>query len=168
MSRVFVVEPHKMLQQAFVVALFPEHEVQASEKFPAPSTETDVVIIDAAALRERGLLTAREMGEIQAWKFPLVWIDDGRVSESGTIPDATLLRLPLSREALRAAVAQSLGTPAAPRPSGAPEIGLQGASGDGKAEPHQPKPASAKEVIELVDVFEETPDRVDTKTRNKR
>jgi len=48
-----VIEPHKMLQHAFSVALFPEHQVQVMEMIPGAMAvkEFDAVVVDAGALR---------------------------------------------------------------------------------------------------------------------
>jgi hypothetical protein len=164
MSRVFVVEPYKMLQQAFVVALSDEHQVQAAEKIPEPSTEADVVIFDAAALRERGLLTVRE---IQACKIPVIWVDEGPAAGS-PLPNAIPLSAPFTRDELRAAVAKCLELPRPEQRSKPPSEGRPDPALAGKTS--RAEPESTQEFIELVDVFEETPQGKtdDAKARNRR
>lgn len=77
MSKILVIQPHKMLRHAFVVALSFDYQVKVVESVPEPSAmkEIDLVIVDAAALRERDLLSARELRAVQGWKLPTLWID---------------------------------------------------------------------------------------------
>ena len=35
MSKIFIVQPHKMLRRAFAIALSPDHEVEISKTMPA-------------------------------------------------------------------------------------------------------------------------------------
>ena len=59
MSKIFIVQPHKMLRHAFAVALSPDHEVEISKTMPASADlqGSDLAIVDAASLRERNSLT---------------------------------------------------------------------------------------------------------------
>ena len=41
MTKILVIQPHKMLQQAIVVALFPDYHVQVSEKIPEAEPAAD-------------------------------------------------------------------------------------------------------------------------------
>ena len=58
MSKIFIVQPHKMLRYAFAVALSPDHEVEISKTMPASADlqGSDLAIVDAASLRERRLI----------------------------------------------------------------------------------------------------------------
>jgi hypothetical protein len=85
MSRILVIQPHKMLQHAFSIALFPEHQVEVAETMPdaAALKDVDLVIVDAAALRERDAMAAGELRDVQNWKTPTIWIDNASDSEGG-------------------------------------------------------------------------------------
>jgi hypothetical protein len=65
MSKILVVEPRKILQQAIRLALCPDHEVQLETNLldPKPSTikNFDLAIIDAAALRDANMLGAQHL-----------------------------------------------------------------------------------------------------------
>ena len=158
MSKILVVQPHRILRHALAVALAPDHRVEAVEIIPEagdPKT-ADMVIIDAGALRERGALTARELRLMEPWQVPTLWID----------PDAMLpnkkfknLTWPLSREELKKAVAEcltkaivaseSVGTPE--KRDGAPAAGKKERRA---AKASEPAAEVDKHVIELVDVVE--------------
>ena len=104
MSKVLVVQPDRMLRQAFTLALFPEHEVEMLHGLPgAAPTGVDAVIVDGAALKEFNSITAGELGAIQSWKVPMVWIDN----EAASLADReTLVRLnrPVTKAGLQKAL----------------------------------------------------------------
>jgi hypothetical protein len=161
MSKVLVVQPHKMLQQAIVVALFPEHQVQVLERIPAtdPSAEVDVVIIDAGALDERGTLSADEVQAVQSWQTPIIWIGSESARQRAASKNRLQLAAPIKREELRAAVAESLRSRAV-EPHAAEPATKRSAVVSARKKTAEPKADSLaadneKEVIELVDVFEE-------------
>jgi hypothetical protein len=54
MSKILVVETHRMLQQAIALALFPEHEVKIVSAIPESSElkDFDAVIVDVKSLGE--------------------------------------------------------------------------------------------------------------------
>jgi hypothetical protein len=162
MSRIVVVEPHKMLQQAFVAALFPEHQVSVSETIPDATADADIVIVDAAAMRRRGRLSAREVKEVQAWKVPLIWIDDEAASNGAPVASAIRLSAPVARDDLRAAAAQCVREIFAPLPAPAAKASRSVARLAEKTDPIESEPPNAapsdKKFIELVDVIEETPE----------
>ncbi|MGH7855543.1 MAG: hypothetical protein ACREP3_19000 [Candidatus Binatia bacterium] len=173
MSRILVVQPHRMLQQAFVVALFPEHQVQVLAEIPEVSADADVVIIDAAAMRERDLLTARELRRVQSWNVPIVWVDDEVVAKGSAESNSARLTAPIKRDDLRTAVAECLRSLSAPQPTKAPKA-IRSVVPVAKTKHIESKPESVasgsdREFIELVDVFEETPERDDggAEARNK-
>jgi hypothetical protein len=156
MSKILLVEPYKMLQHAFVAALFPEHEVKILENPPAAESfaaGADLVIVDAAALRTRKTLPADEVR--RPWQLPTIWIDNEPPTRAGSSTIARLT-LPLTREDLRAAVAgllRAVVEPAANPAAGqahSPEPRKQGAAKAKHAEP-----TDGKNIIELVEVFEE-------------
>ena len=175
MSNILIVEPHKMLQQAFVVALFPEHHVQVMEKLPdaESGTAADLVIIDAGALRARSLLTRDALSAVQSWGLPIIWIDTEALSGAA---GSSLLHLspPVKREELRTAVAACLQASSAPKPSASSARASVRSDVAAEAKAAEPKRAAGggdgeKEFIELVDVFDETSSADDgnVEARNK-
>jgi hypothetical protein len=158
MSRILVVEPHKMLQQAFVEALFPEHQVQVSEVIPDTTRDVDIAVIDGAGVRRRELLSAHELEKVHAWKVPLIWIDNEPVANGAPVANAIRLSTPIARDELRAAVAQCVRETPAAQPGAAPKAARAPARATAKIKSADSEPQSAapKEIIELVDVFDET------------
>ncbi len=108
MSRILVVQPHKMLQQALVIALFPEHEVEVFDKIPAAESlaAADVLIIDAVALRGGDALSTREVRAVQSCRVPVVWIDTDAPPDTAAFTKLVRLSPPLKRDELRGAAAE--------------------------------------------------------------
>ena len=167
MSKILLVEPYKMLQHAFVAALFPEHEVKILENPPASESlaaDVDLVIVDAAALRMRNSGPAEEVGAL--WQLPTIWIDNGPPTraESSTIARLTP---PLTREEVKAAVAGLLRAVAEPA---ANPVGGQVHSPASKktraTKAKRAEPADDKNIIELVDVFEENGEGAEASDRD--
>ena len=167
MSRVVIVQPHKMLQNAFAIALFPEHRVQVVETIPEDAAlgGADVVIVDAASLRALGALGARELLMIQSWKTPAIWIDERTDSAPQTSAKIAVLERPTSKESLSAALAQCLGNPELGRQPAHDAAGPAAAPDKRAGEPYsgEAAPTAAENLVELVDVIEEEPDD-DTRT----
>ena len=115
MSKVLLIEPDKMLRQAFTVALFPEFQIEVVEAMPdAAPKDVDAMIVDAAALHELPK-SARIVRAVTGWHLPIIWIDG---DQPGPAPDpARCIRLkrPVAKEALRRALAQCLSVTAAPK-----------------------------------------------------
>ena len=169
MSRILVVQPTKMLQQAFVVALFPEHHVQVLEKIPEadPAAVADLVIIDAAALRERNLLPAHEVRAAQSWRLPVVWVGAEALGDLAVSKNLVRLSAPVKRDELRKAVDESLRAPFAEQASTARAAKRSGSAAATKKKTTESKRHSIaaeqdREFIELVDVIEEIPGRDDS------
>jgi hypothetical protein len=161
MSKILVVQPYKMLQHALVIALFSDHQVKIVEKLPTDwaAEDADLAIIDAVALRGKTSTTANELRALENGRLPILWIDTE--TNAGDAP-SKLARLtpPLTKEELRTAVAELLRAQAPP------------AEASGQA--HSPAPHGAmvamaaadkvggeKNIIELVDVFDEAASRRD-------
>lgn len=164
MGRILVVQPVKMLQQAFVIALFPEHHVRVLEKIPEaePAAETDLVIIDAAALRERSSLPAQDVRAVQSWRIPVLWIGAEAVSGLAASKNLAQLSAPVKRDELRSAVTEGLRAPADHGLAQRPEK-QSGSIVAAKKKTSEPKLDSAlgdhdREIIELVDVIDEVPE----------
>jgi len=161
MSKILLIEPQKMLQQAIVLSLFPEHEVQLKGDLSGNSVSAakdfDLVIIDAAALREANALGGQSSGTIQGWEAPIIWIDEAGGSPTPGRKKVVALNRPIERMALQSAVAECLGTASTSTPTGMTAL----------AEKSERRPAAKEtgtsaaadvadaQVIELVDVVEE-------------
>jgi hypothetical protein len=152
-----------MLQQAFVIALFPEHHVRVLEKIPeAEPAETDLVIVDAAALCERGSLPALDIGAVQSWRIPVVWIGAEVVSGLAASKNLARLSAPVKRDALRSAVTEGLRAPPADHGSAQRAEKRFDSVVAAKKKTSEPKLDSVtggqdQKIIELVDVIEEVP-----------
>jgi hypothetical protein len=154
-----------MLQHAFSMALFPEHQVQITETIPDPDMvrEVDVVIVDAGALREQDSLHDRELLAVQSWRTPTIWIEPNPPSPAPAREKLLLFKQAIAKEALQKALAECLGANSAvkqPASSAAAER-------DPRAQVSQEAQAD-KTVIELVDVVEEGSARGRSRTRQKK
>ena len=87
MGKIVLVEPHKVLQQAIALSLFPEHEVQVEETVSASGIAAlqgiDLLIVDAAALRDSDRLSPEIARAIQSSPIPTVWIDEDEAARAG-------------------------------------------------------------------------------------
>lgn len=142
MSRILVIEPHRMLQRAFAVSFCPEHEVQLIDSIPPESPTTnnyDAVVIDAAALRERS--GSDEGLEIagRSWAMPTVWIEDKHAAVPAR-PDLVVIRKPIGRDELLSALSSV---------SASAKTGGQVPAPTGEGEPESPP------IIDLVEVVEQ-------------
>ena len=110
MSRILLIEPDLMLRHALTIALFPEHQVAAASAVPDwAAQDLDLLIVDAGALQERSLLSARERARLQKMELPLLWF-----GPDAALPDCDRdrwlrLQAPLNKEDLRRGLAQCLG-----------------------------------------------------------
>jgi hypothetical protein len=149
MSTILVIEPRKILQHATAIALFPEYEARMAETISQAEglTGFDAVIVDAAALRDRGALSPQTISAMEDWKAPMIWID-GDQPQSPKRDKLVIIKGPVSRSTIRAALAQCLEQKSPLTPGSA-------------ANTNEKRTAAAKatqqRVIELVDVVEEGP-----------
>jgi hypothetical protein len=166
MSKILVVEPYKMMQQAIVLALFPAHEVQIVETLPdsngiAAIRDYDVVVMDAAALREKNGLSAQAAGAIQDSRVPIIWLESEDGSGVANRDRLVVLHRPITRDSLSAALAQCLGPPSTnkltERADGTETERQQSARGAAKEKKKKTAAADRpqSQIIELVDVVEE-------------
>ncbi len=152
-----------MLSHALTIAVFPEHHVATAPATPdTAAKDFDLLIVDAAALQARNLLSARECDGLKAWKLPLLWFGpDAALAESDR--DRWLrLQLPLTKETLRRALAQCLGASAdaakgieeqaAQLPVETPRIAQPKARKKKSGET-----GAGKKIIELVEIVDDTP-----------
>jgi hypothetical protein len=154
MKTILIIEPHKMLQHAIAISLFPQYQTRVAAVIPVPGEikDVDAVIIDAASLREINGLTAQAMASIQECKVPLIWIDD---DDSPLVQNAksVLVTRPIGRQSLQNAVAGCLDETSKTVGNGSPP-----AAGE-RARPaaHVLADQTESKVIELVDVVQEEP-----------
>src|ERR1043165_2417999 len=149
MSRVLLIEPHRVLQQALALSLFPEHDVRVEDSIDAGviggMKDTDLLIVDAAALRAAGKLAPDLQRALEAAKTPTLWIDDGSAQPKRA--NLTVMAPPITSGSLQSAVADLL--------SGGSEKPKKSAAA---ARAEAPAEAGA-ELIDLVEgVKEEAPD----------
>lgn len=169
MSKILVIEPYKMLQQAFAAALPFEHKVRVMETVPDAVTlkDFDVVIVDVATLMEKESLAAGDLRAVQAGKVPTLWIESDRGPVAPIRDKLISLRRPLQKDALHKALAECLAVAAGARPMGA-AITVKSAAKEakkGKARNVAAPAASGPRIIELVEVVEEMPPQEETSTQ---
>jgi hypothetical protein len=160
MSRILLIEPYRLLQHAFTAALFAEHELAIAEAVPDTVRGADLVILDAAALRERGLLSGMEPGMIQRWQVPVVWLDaddQAEVPGAGTIIRA---KLPVDKAALKQALLAARAASVEPIAPTRPTLLRRDERVSKSPKAKQPEMSSVageskENIIELVDVVEE-------------
>jgi hypothetical protein len=160
MSKILLVQPYKVLQHALVVALFPEHQVKIVEKLPTDwaAEDADLAIIDAVALRGKASTMANEIRAPENWRLPILWIDSE--TSTGNAP-SKLHRLapPLTKEELRTAVAELLRAQAPSAEASHDEAHFPAPRGAKAAMAGADKVGGDKNIIELVDVFDEAAER---------
>jgi hypothetical protein len=144
MAKVFLIEPHRVLQQAIVLSIFPEHDVQVVEQADpgaiAELNAVDLLIVDASALRDAGNLTEEASRALQNASMPIIWIDDGS-AEPPKRDKLLVVKKPIESASLYSAVAEYLG------PTGVPR--------ERKPLAQKGKARNEPEPIELVEIVEE-------------
>ena len=153
MSKILIVEPHKMLRHAFTVALSADHEIEIAKALPPPETlkGVDIAIIDAASLRE-STGTAPDPSSAESWHMPIIWIDDNPGSAAEKL---LCLKPPVDREALKRAVAQCTQASGKKALADKPKSRTPSMSKSKFTVQLSPVPAEdEKKFIELVDVVE--------------
>jgi hypothetical protein len=160
MSTILFINGHRMLQQAVAVSLFPEHEVRVADTIPDPTAigEVDVVIIDAASLEEGDGNIAQAARELPKGNVPLIWIEGPDSSPAPQRDKLVVVKTPVQKNALHAAVAEllswSTGRPVSETPGG--QSGGTSSKAVVEAKPADPAETPGdKKVIELLDVVEE-------------
>jgi|SRR5262249_37982854 len=152
MSRVLLIEPHRVLQQALALSLFPEHDVRVEESIDTDLSgalkEVDLLIVDAAALRTAGKLPAELRRALEAAKTPTVWIDDDKARPKRA--NLTVIAPPIASGSLQNAVADLL--------SGKSEKPKKAAAATKTHNMEAPDDAGGG-LIDLVEVVEEAPDK---------
>ncbi|MGH7875444.1 MAG: hypothetical protein ACREQO_24890 [Candidatus Binatia bacterium] len=166
MSTILVIEPYKMLQQAFAVALNSDYQVRIQETIPEVSAikDVDVVIVDAASLGERN--AGIDLRAMHTWQVPIVWIDRGDAPDVPSRENLVIVQRPVQNDSLRKALLACL-TPAA-APQAPPRLLAKSAARNGSKvgirEKFVASSSDEPRFIELVDVVETPPPSSD---RNK-
>jgi hypothetical protein len=171
MGRILVVEPGKIMQHAIGLALFPDHEIQVtgllSDSTAAAVKEFDLVIIDSAALRESEILGAQSLRAVQGWKVPTIWIDDAGGSQAPDRDKLVILTTPIQKHTLQTAVAKCLDISSADQ-NGITSIPAKERMATKEAKTAAVSQEASPQIIELVDVVEEPPERRKNKTQQKK
>jgi hypothetical protein len=156
MSKILVIQPHRMLRQAITLFLFPAHEVQVTEAVPEslPASDFDAVIVDAASLRETTGLDAKTIDMIQNWRVPTVWIESSETTQRPKWETLVIVKTPIDKEALESSLRHCLKDPITAKRNGTPTTRAEGRT-------HTQKDGGTAvtanlQVIELVDVVEDT------------
>jgi hypothetical protein len=175
MSKILVIQPHRMLQQAIALALFPEHEVEISAAVPESLQATDfaAVIVDAASLEETTGLPAQAIRSIETWKLPTIWIRDSESSEIPQWEKLVVMERPIGKESLQSSVAECLGISTRPKQNGGAPARDQETQSSLKetAEKKNDIPsttAADSKFIDLLDVVEDEPGQRTTKAQQKK
>jgi DNA-binding response OmpR family regulator len=170
MSKILVVEPRNVLRQAISLALFPDHEVQTatflSDSDAAIAKEFDLVIIDSEALGETSNSSSQLIRTVQGWKVPTIWIDDTGGDQAPAYDQLLVLTRPIQKDTLQSAVANCLGI------SSSKQNGTAGMLAKERKVTKQANTAAVSQsagtqVIELVDVVAEPPERRKSKQQTK-
>jgi hypothetical protein len=160
MSTILVIQPYKMLQQAFAVALQSDHQVHVQETIPESSAvkDFDAVIVDAASLVERNAGT--DLRAVQSWKVPTVWIDKSDAPDAPTRENLVVVKRPVHNDSLRKALLECL-TPSTVSTPKAPRLLAKAAAANGSKAKEKGKFVAAvsdeRHFIELVEVVDAPP-----------
>ena len=152
MGKILLIEPHRVLQQAIALSLFPEHDVRVEDGAGASTAAVldgmDLVIVDAAALRESSRLSPELLRAIQGSPVPTLWIEENESADPPKRDKLVVVMKPIENAAFQSALADLLSGSSPrqePKKSAPGEQKIQAAKGE-KAQP---------EPIELVEIVEE-------------
>lgn len=163
MSKILVVEPRKILQQAIRLALYPDHEVQLqtnlADQEPSAIKNFDLAIIDAAALRDINVPGTQSLRAVQGWKIPKIWIDEAERMQAPARDQLVVLTKPIQKETLQSAVATCLGASLPAKQNGAGRQPAKETTGSGATAASDTGTTAGPVIIDLVDVVEESPAR---------
>jgi hypothetical protein len=182
MSKICVVEAHRMLQQAIAMALFPQHVVKFGSAIPVSSAlrDFDAVIVDLGPLGEPDEAFAQGVRAVQSWKVPTVWVQGSSHGPAPQRENLIPINTPIEKEFELAASAECLVThanetrldpstrapalagdsPSGFRPTGVPEgatgspVGLHKTAVSSKAEDNQGGAAAAAGDSEVIELLE--------------
>ncbi len=108
MTRILLVEPYRILQQAIAVSLARDHQVQLRESV-APTEvrnlkDCDLLILDASSLEEKELLTAGLLRALETCGTPLLWLEDEQSLGCPKTEKFQVLKKPLREKTLKEAI----------------------------------------------------------------
>ncbi|SRR5713226_1519999 len=176
MSKILLIEPHKLLRQAITLSLFPEHEVEVRENpkgLPMESLANyDLVVVDAAALRASGQLSPDLSRAIQGSRARVVWLEEDGETQGVKRENVVVVKKPIERESFHAALNRFLS------PQSSRAVEKSGPSAAAKTKTDTPKKAAKKsrdegpqqatlQFIDLVDVVEESSAKKERKGSKK-
>jgi hypothetical protein len=163
MSKIFVVEPWKMLQQAIALILIPAHEVRLSPAIPdAEDTvirEYDILIVDAAALKEQDRLSGENVRTVEKLGVPTIWIGEKDTERVPKHDKLFKVEPPLEKGAILSAVAECLKllTDSEDKDTVAQPGTIRGLSRTRSEQKESESAGVGAQLIELVEVIEEEP-----------
>ena len=157
MAKLLIIEPHKLLQQAIALALFPEHEARVEA---APNAAAigdlqgiDLIVFDAGALRDRDQLSPELLRAVQQTPVPVLWLDDDAEARPPKRDKLELVATPIEREALQTALATLL-SGATPPPRRKTRAAAEPKAAESKASRKKPAADSEPSEIPLIDLVE--------------
>jgi hypothetical protein len=147
MGKIFLVEPYRVLQQAISLSLFPEFDVRVEASIDASGVasleEVDLLILDAAALRESSRLPPELTRAVQGSAIPTLWIDEAAAADAPKREKLVVVVKPIESGALQSALTGLL-SGSKPRPNV-----------EQKAKINKDEQKAEAEPIELVEIVEE-------------
>lgn len=171
MSRILIVEPRNILRQAIILALFPDHEVrsvpQLADHNEALAKDFDLLIVGVSTLSEAASFHHPLLQKVQDWKIPMIWIDDP--GDGQTVPHGKIvvLKSPIQKDALDSAIAKCLeGSPA--NHNGTASLLEKGQTTTKETRTAAAFHTTGPQIIELVDVVAEPPERGKGKVQERR
>jgi hypothetical protein len=172
MSKILVIQPYRMLQQAIALYLFPEHAVQMAEAVPesVAANDFDAVIVDAASLQETRGLALQAVRAVQNWKDLQYGLRVATVSAPKQ--KLVLMKTPIAREVLQSSLAECLGISTGAKRNGTASAPDQDSRDSIKGTANEKRDIAASaaqnaKIIELVDVVEEGPGRKASRGQQK-
>jgi len=166
MGKILLIEPHRVLQQAIALSLFPGHDVRVEDGAGASTAAVldgmDLVIVDAAALRASGRLSPELARSIQGSSIPTLWIDENESADPPKRDKLAVVMTPIENAAFQSALADLLAysSPQQERKKAA-------LSGEQKAQKGKSKVKTEGEPIELVEIVEEESSAENSETPKK-
>jgi hypothetical protein len=171
MSKILLIEPYKILRQAISLSLLPEHEVEVDEGLSSRHVgsldDYDLLIVDAAALREKGRLTTEVTGSIQACQAAILWLEDDESSEAPKRDKLVRIQKPIEKGAFQAALSDLLSSGAASRPPTAPATQGPKAGTGKKTTDKKSAEVSDQTAFEFIDLVEVVPEESNPEHANK-
>jgi hypothetical protein len=177
MSKILLIEPHRLLRQAITLSLFPDHEVDLPEKTKGSGMESlddyDLIVVDGAALRESGQLSTELSRALQSATTPMIWLEEDDGAGPVKRENLVVVKKPVERELFQSAVNNFLSPSQSARGdkssmrTGAQKTEETPGKATKKARAEDPQQPTLQ-FIELVDVVEDEPaDKQQRKTPRK-